>query len=46
LPTRLAMEERTGIIEIALACSSRVRVDAHVNDRTLTRVLRILGATV
>jgi hypothetical protein len=40
------MEERDGIIEIALACSSRVRVDAQVNDRTLARVLRILRATL
>ena len=44
LPTRLALEERAGIIEIDLACGSRVRVDAHVNDRALARVLRILRA--
>ena len=45
VPTRLALEERAGIIEIDLACGSRVRVDAHVNDRALARVLRILRAT-
>jgi len=39
-PPRL--EERPGIIEIDLACGARVRVDAHVNDRALARVLRIL----
>lgn len=44
LPTRLALEERAGIIEIDLSCGSRVRVDAHVNDRALSRVLRILRA--
>ena len=44
LPTRFALEERAGIIEIDLACGSRVRVDAHVNDRALARVLRILRA--
>ena len=38
------LEERPGIIEIDLACGARVRVDAHVNDRALTRVLRILRA--
>ena len=45
LPIRLALEDRAGIIEIDLACGSRVRVDAHVNDRALARVLRILRAT-
>lgn len=44
LPTRLGLEERAGIIEIDLVCGSRVRVDAHVSDRALTRVLRILRA--
>ena len=44
LPTQLPLEERAGIIEIDLACGSRVRIDAHVNDRTLARVLRILRA--
>ncbi|MEQ9087069.1 MAG: transposase [Pontimonas sp.] len=44
LPARLALEERAGIIEIDLSCGSRVRVDAHVNDRALARVLRILRA--
>lgn len=44
LPARLALEERAGIIEIDLACGNRVRVDAHVNDRALARVLRILRA--
>jgi len=44
LPARLALEERAGIIEIDLACGNRVRIDAHVNDRALARVLRILRA--
>jgi hypothetical protein len=44
LPTRLGLEKRAGIMEIDLACGSRVRVDAHVNDRVLARVLRILRA--
>lgn len=44
LPTRLALGERQEIIEIDLSCGSRVRVDAHVNDRALARVLRILRA--
>lgn len=45
LPARLALEERAGIIEIDLSYDSRVRVDAHVNDRALARVLRIPRAT-
>ena len=42
LPSPPRLEERSGIIEIDLACGARVRVDAHVNDRALARVLRIL----
>ena len=44
LPSPPRLEERSGIIEIDLACGTRVRVDAHVNDRALARVLRILRA--
>lgn len=44
LPSPPRLEERPGIIEIDLACGARVRVDAHVNDRALARVLRILRA--
>ncbi len=44
LPPSPKLEERPGIIEIDLACGVRVRVDAHVNDRALARVLRILRA--
>lgn len=44
LPSPPKREERPGIIEIALACGARVRVDAHVNERALARVLRILRA--
>ncbi len=42
LPSPPRLEERPGIIEIDLACGARVRLDAHVNDRALARVLRIL----
>ena len=45
IPPPPILEHRSGIIEIDLACGSRVRVDAHVNDRALARVLRILRAT-
>lgn len=44
LPARLGLEERAGIVEIDPSCGSRVRVDAHVNDRALARVPRILRA--
>jgi transposase len=44
LPPPPILEHRSGIIEIDLSCGSRVRVDAHVNDRVLARVLRILRA--
>lgn len=44
LPSPPRLEERPGIIEIDLACGARVRVDSHVNDRALARVLRILRA--
>lgn len=45
IPPPPILEHRSGIIEIDLSCGSRVRVDAHVNDRALARVLRILRAT-
>lgn len=44
LPSPPRLEERSGTIEIDLACGARVRIDAHVNDRALARVLRILRA--
>lgn len=36
------MEERVGIIEVALPSGARVRVDAFVNEKALRRVLRAL----
>jgi len=39
---RPAMDERPGVIEIDLACGTRLRVDAFVNERTLRRVLAVL----
>ncbi len=40
------MEERVGIIEVALPSGARVRVDAFVNEKALRRVLRaIKGST-
>jgi transposase len=37
-----AMEQRPGMIEIDLACGTRLRVDACVNERALRRVLSVL----
>ena len=39
---RPAMEDRPGVIEIDLACGTRLRVDAFVNERALRRVLTVL----
>ena len=39
---RPAMDERPGVIEIDLACGTRLRVDAFVNERALRRVLTVL----
>ena len=39
---RPAMDERPGVIEIDLACGTRLRVDAFVNERALRRVLAVL----
>lgn len=39
---RPATEERPGVIEIDLACGTRLRVDAFVNERALRRVLAVL----
>ena len=39
---RPAMDERPGVIEIDLACGTRLRVDALVNERALRRVLAVL----
>ena len=36
------MDERPGMIEIDLPGGARVRVDAFVNERSLSRVLRVL----
>ncbi len=41
---RPAMEDRPGVIEIDLACGTRLRVDAFVNERALRRVLAVLRA--
>jgi len=37
-----AMDGRAGLIEIDLACGTRLRVDAFVNERALRRVLSVL----
>jgi transposase len=42
---RPGMDERPGVIEIALADGVRLRVDAFVNERSLRRVLAVLKAT-
>jgi transposase len=36
------LDERPGVIEIDLPDGARVRVDAFVNERALSRVLRVL----
>lgn len=41
-PPRPAMDERPGVIEVDLACGTRLRVDAFVNERALRRVLAVL----
>jgi transposase len=41
---RPAMDERPGMIEIALPSGTCVRVDAFVNERALRRVLAVLKA--
>ncbi len=43
--SRPAMEQRPGMIEIDLACGTRLRVDAFVNERALRRVLSVLKAS-
>jgi len=40
-----AMDGRAGLIEIDLACGTRLRVDAFVNERALRRVLSVLKAS-
>jgi transposase len=37
-----SLDQRAGVIEIDLAGGVRVRVDAFVNERALSRVLRVL----
>ena len=41
-PTGMTMEERVGIIEVALPSGARIRVDAFVNEKALRRVLRAI----
>jgi len=41
-----AMDSRAGLIEIDLACGTRLRVDAFVNERALRRVLSVLKASL
>jgi transposase len=43
-PSRPAMDERPGTIEIDLVDGTRLRVDAFVNERALRRVLGVLKA--
>jgi len=40
-----ATEGRAGLIEIDLACGTRLRVDTFVNERALRRVLSVLKAS-
>ena len=44
--TSMTMEERVGVIEIALPNGARVRVDAFVNEKALRRVMRALQGSV
>ncbi len=41
-PGRPTLDQRAGVIEIDLPEGVRVRVDAFVNERALSRVLRVL----
>jgi transposase len=45
-PERRGGGENTGGIEIALPSGARVRVDAAVNERALSRVLRAMKGTM
>ncbi len=45
-PERRGGGENTGGIEIALPSGARVRVDAAVNERALSRVLRTMKGTM
>ena len=42
----LTMDERVGMIELALPSGARVRVDAFVNEKALRRVLRAIKGSV
>ena len=42
----MTMEERVGMIEVALPSGARVRVDAFVNEKALRRVLRAIKGSV
>jgi len=44
--TGMTMDERVGMIEVALPSGARVRVDAFVNEKALRRVLRALKGSV
>ena len=41
-PSAAADEDQPGAIRIDLACGTRLRVDAFVNERALGRVLAVL----
>src|SRR5216684_1955867 len=45
-PTGMTMEERVGIIEVALPSGARIRVDAFVNEKALRRVLRAIKGSM
>jgi transposase len=46
LPRSGAQQGRSGLIEIELANGIRLRVDALVNEQALSRVLRVMKASV
>jgi transposase len=42
----MTMEERVGVIEVALPGGARVRVDAFVNEKALRRVFRAIKGSL
>jgi transposase len=44
--TTMTMEERVGVIEVALPGGARVRVDAFVNEKALRRVFRAIKGSL
>ena len=44
--TGMTMDERVGMIEVALPSGARVRVEAFVNEKALRRVLRAIKGSV